>query len=195
MPSTTIACQVWLSQTAQKTASSVLIQSQNLTLGGGKGTDSATFSYTIPSNISGNYFIIADVDTANAVVETSDLDNTSTASIAISSPVITGLDLGIDITGYEWLSDGRVRISYAFTNLGTEAITSSKSTAGFVGGFATTWNRTDKIAPNQTARMSSVYPTSLLPATFPATFKITILQVNGRADAPNKNEASILVLK
>jgi hypothetical protein len=100
MPLSTVACQIWLSQTPQKTASSVLIQTQNLTLGGGKGTDSATFSYTTPSNISGNYFIIADVDTANAVVETSDLDNSSTASINISAPVLTGLDLGVNITGY-----------------------------------------------------------------------------------------------
>jgi len=195
MPLSTIACQVWFSQTPQKTASSVLIQSQNLTLGGGKETDSATFNYTIPSDVSGNYFVIADVDTANAVVETSDLDNSSTASIAVSAPVNGGLDLGITITGYEWLSDGRIRISYSFTNLGTEPITSSKSTAGFVGRNATTWNRNDRLAPNQTARMSSVFPTSLFPATFPATFKINILQVNGRADAPNKNEASILVIK
>jgi subtilisin family serine protease len=193
MPSRPIQCKIWLSITQQVSSSSILINTSNLTLGGGKGTDSNIISYTLPNNISGNYFVILSVDTLNAVAETSETDNTSTASIAIASSTPTGLDMGVNVKSYEWLADGRLRISYSFTNLGNETITSSRIIAEFVGGYKTTWNRNDRIASGATINLSSVYPPSTFPASFPATYRLTILKVNGRDDLMNQNESKLLI--
>jgi subtilisin family serine protease len=193
MPSTPIQCKIWLSVTQQVSSSSILINTSNLTLGGGKGTDSNIISYTLPNNISGNYFVILSVDTLNAVAETSETDNTSTASIAIASSTPTGLDMGVKVKSYEWMADGRLRISYSFTNLGNEIITSSRIIAELVGGYKTTWNRNDRIASGATINLSSVYPPSTFPASFPATYRLTILKVNGRDDLMNQNESKLLI--
>jgi subtilisin family serine protease len=193
MPSTPIQCKVWLSATREVTASSILINTSSLNLGGGNATAQSTFSYTLPLNISGNYFVIASVDTLNSVTETSETDNSSTASIAISAPVGAGLDMGVKVNGYEWLADGRLRINYSFSNLGNEQITSSQIIAEFVGGYRTTWNRNDIIGIGRTMNLSSVYPSSTFPPAFPATFRLTILKVNGRDDLPNQNESKLLI--
>jgi hypothetical protein len=193
MPSTPIQCKIWLSATQQVTTTSILVNTSTLTLGGGKGTDSNIISYTLPNGISGNYFVIASVDTLNSVVETSETDNTSTASISIATSTPTGLDMGIKVNSYEWLADGRLRINYSFSNLGNEPITSSRIIAEFVGGYKTTWNRTDRIASGSTINMSSVYPSATFPPSFPATFRLTIQKVNGRDDLPNQNESSLLI--
>ena len=193
MPSTSIQCKIWLSMTQQVSSSSILINTSNLTLGGGKGTDSNIISYTLPNNISGSYFVILSVDTLNSVAETSETDNTSTASIPIASSTPTGLDMGVSVNRYEWLADGRLRISYSFTNLGNVAITSSQIIAEFVGGYKTTWNRTDRIASGSTVNLSSVYPSATFPPSFPATYRLTILKVNGIDDLPNRNESKLLI--
>lgn len=193
MPSTPIQCKVWLSVTREVNASSILINTSTLTLGGGNATAQSTFSYNLPLDISGNYFVIASVDTLNSVTETSETDNSSTASIAISAPVGAGLDMGVRVNGYEWLADGRLRINYSFSNLGNEQITSSQVIAEFVGGFRTTWNRRDIIGIGRTINLSSVYPSSTFPPAFPATFRLTILKVNGRDDLPNQNESKLLI--
>jgi len=193
MPSTSIQCKIWLSATQQVTPASILVNTSTITLGGGKGVEGYIINYTLPNGISGNYFVIASVDTLFSVVETSETDNTSTASISIVSPAPTGLDMGVKVNRYEWLADGRLRIHYSFTNLGTEAITSSRVIAEFVGGFKTTWNRTDRIARGSTINMSSVFPSATFPPSFPATFRLTIQKVNGRDDLPNQNESSLLI--
>jgi subtilisin family serine protease len=194
MPSTSIECKVWLSTTAQVGSTSILVNTSNLTLGGGQETATQIVSYTIPAQISGNYFVIAQADTKNAVIETSDTDNSSSATIQINAPSATGLDMGVKVTKYEWLADGRLRISYSFSNLGNETITSSKIVAEFVGGFKSTWNRADVIAVGRTINLSSVYPSSTFP-TFPATYRLTILSVNGRADLENQNESKMLIIR
>jgi hypothetical protein len=102
--------------------------------------------------------------------------------------------MGVKVTKYEWLADGRLRISYSFSNLGNETITSSKIVAEFVGGFKSTWNRADVIAVGRTINLSSVYPSSTFP-TFPATYRLTILSVNGRADLENQNESKMLIIR
>jgi subtilisin family serine protease len=193
MPSTTIECKVWLSPTAQVGSTSILITTSNLTLGGGKETDSNIVSYNIPAPISGNYFVIAQADTKNAVIETSETDNSSSATIQINAPSSTGLDMGVKVTKSEWLADGRLRVSYSFSNLGNETITSSKIVAEFVGGYKTTWNRLDVIRAGQTINLSSVYPSSTFPPSFPATYRLTILNVNGRTDLENQNESKLLI--
>jgi hypothetical protein len=193
MPSTPIQCKIWLSPTQQVSPTSILVNTSTLTLGGGKGTDSNVISYTLPNTISGNYFVIVSVDTLNSVTETSETDNSSTASISISSSAPTGLDMGVKVNGYEWLADGRLRISYSFSNLGNEPITSSQIVAEFVGGYKTTWNRKDLISVGRTINLSSVYPSATFPPSFPATYRLTILKVNGRDDLPNQNESKLLI--
>ena len=193
MPSTPIQCKIWLSTTQQVSATSILVNTPTLTLGGGKATDGNIISYTLPATISGNYFVIMSVDTLNSVTETSETDNSSTASISISAPTPTGLDMGVKVNSYEWLPDGRVRINYSFSNLGQENITSSQIVAEFVGGYRTTWSRKDIIAIGRTINLSSVYPASTFPASFPATYRLTILKVNGRDDLPNQNESKLLI--
>jgi hypothetical protein len=193
MPSTSIQCKIWLSATQQVTPASILVNTSTITLGGGKGVEGYIVNYMLPTTISGNYFVVASVDTLFSVVETSETDNTSTASISIVSPIPTGLNMGVKVNRYEWLADGRLRIHYSFTNLGTEAITSSRVIAEFVGGYKTTWNRNDRIASGSTINMSSVYPSATFPPSFPATFRLTIQKVNGRDDLPNQNESSLLI--
>lgn len=193
MPSTPVQCKIWLSSTPQVTASSILVNTSTLTLGGGKASDGNIIPYTLPNNISGNYFFIMSVDTLNAVTETSETDNISTASILITAPTGAGLDMGVKVNGYTWLADGRLRVSYSFSNLGQEIITSSQIVAEFVGGYKTTWNRLDTIRVGQTISLSSVYPPSTFPPSFPATYRLTILKVNGRDDLQNQNESKFLI--
>jgi subtilisin family serine protease len=193
MPSTSIQCKIWLSPTQQVSSTSILINTSTTILGGGKGTHSQTISYTIPNMMSGNYFVICSIDTLNSIAETSETDNTSMASISIASPTPTGLDMGVKVNSYEWLADGRLRINYSFSNLGNEPITSSQIVAEFVGGYKTTWNRKDIISVGRTINLSSVYPSATFPPSFPATFRLTILKVNGRDDLANQNESKLLI--
>ena len=193
MPSTSIQCKIWLSATQAVTPTSILVNTSIITLGGGKGVEGYIVNYMLPITISGNYFVIASVDTLSSVAESSETDNTTSASISISSATSTGLDMGVKVKSYEWLADGRVRINYSFSNLGAEIITSSRIIAEFVGGYKTTWNRNDRIASGSTINLSSVYPSSTFPASFPATYRLTIEKVNGRDDLPNQNTSSLLI--
>jgi hypothetical protein len=101
--------------------------------------------------------------------------------------------MGVKVNSYEWLADGRLRINYSFSNLGNEPITSSQIIAEFVGGFKATWNRKDIISVGRTINLSSVYPSATFPASFPATYRLTILKVNGRDDLMNQNESKLLI--
>ena len=193
MPSIAIQCKIWLSVTQQVSATSILVNTSTITLGGGKGTDGNIVNYPLPDTISGNYFVILSVDTLFSLAETSETDNTSTASISIASSSPTGLDMGVKVKSYEWLADGRLRMNYSFSNLGNERISSSQIIAEFIGGYKTTWNRPDTIAVGSTINLSSVYPSATFPPSFPATYRLTIVKVNGRNDLANQNESSILV--
>jgi hypothetical protein len=101
----------------------------------------------------------------------------------------------VEITGYTWLDASRVRVSYRFRNVGAATVTSLKATAGFDGRTPNTWNRTETYAPNTSRSMSSVFPSNMSPS-FPNTFRIKIVQVNGVIDENTaNNEASILIVQ
>jgi hypothetical protein len=89
----------------------------------------------------------------------------------------------------------RVRIGYRFKNVGSATVTNLKATAGFDGRTPNNWNRTETYAPGSSRSMGSVFYTNMSP-TFPNTFRIKIVQVNGVIDEnPTNNEASILIVK
>ena len=191
-PQTNVNCEVYISRTQSIQTDSKLIDSSSCVVGGGTGNASLSFNYTIPANISGDWFFVLKVDTTNAVNEMSEIDNLATSTIAISSPVVGNIDMKAEILSYAWQPDGRCKIAYRFTNVGTTTVTSCKIIVGFQGAPQITWNRPDVLQPN--AKIDFTTNWVLFPTTFPAIFSMTITQVNGTNDSnPSNNTASILV--
>jgi len=193
-PQTSIQCEVYISRTTTIQTDSKLIDSSQITIGGGVGQSSNNFNYTIPQNVSGDWYFILKVDTTNAVNEITETDNLSLSTIAISSPTSGVIDMKAEILSYAWQTDGRCKVAYRFTNVGAETITSYKVVVGFQGSTQITWNRTDRLVPNSKIDFTTNWV--LFPPTFPAIFSMTITQVNGTSDSNmSNNTASILVNK
>ena len=191
-PQAIVNQEVYLSRTNTILTDSKLIDSSSVTIGNGVGTATNNFNYTIPQNLSGDWFIILKVDTTNAVNEITETDNVSLSTIAISSPITGIADMKAEILSYAWQIDGRCKIAYRFTNVGTETITSYKVVVGFQGTNQITWNRIDRLVPNSKIDFTTNWV--ILPPTFPAIFSMTITQVNGGSDSNmTNNTASILV--
>jgi hypothetical protein len=154
-----------------------------------------TTTHVLPNNISGMCEYIMNIDLSNQIAEGNEFDNYAQTPINVVqvAPPSSTADLSVRITGYTFLDATRVRVNYAFKNVGNVNVTSLKALVGFDGRSQLTWSRSETYLPNQERAMSSVFPSSMW-GTLPNTFRIKITQVNGATDTnAANNEASILI--
>lgn len=170
------------------------IQTEVITVPASTTMYTASFNYTIPTDIVGNVYVIGFVDSNNIVSEPIEIDNTASAIINIVTtgpvPSNSGLDLGVEILQTRY-SKGRLYVKYKFTNLGSVAVTSYKFVRGFVGGTQQTKTVSNvNMQPGQSTTVET--PWSNLPPSYPGTFKIVITEVNGVVDSVSTNNVSTI---
>jgi hypothetical protein len=151
----------------------------------------------LPNNQTGPSLFSLTIDPNFVIKETNENDNTISTglNIVLAAPPAEGLDAAVTIDGYEWLDANRVRIRYTFHNKGSINITSLKVNHGLVGGFAGTWNRTDRIDVGRSITMASVYNVTMPPVALPTDYVLTIVAVNGVPDNNVANNTARLQIK
>jgi hypothetical protein len=151
----------------------------------------------LPNNQTGPSLFSLTIDPNMVIKETNENDNTISTGLTIlpmAAPT-EGLDAAVTIDRYEWLDANRVRIFYTFHNKGSVVITSMKINHGLVGGFAGTWNRTDRIDVGRIATFGSVYNVTMPVVPLPTDYVLTITAVNGVPDNNATNNTARLQIK
>ena len=169
----------------------------NVTIPANQTSVTTNIPHTISNTATGIAQFVLSVDSSGFIAESNENDNVAMTAINVTvpPPPTTQLDMQVEISGYEWLDATRVKIGYRFKNVGSATVTNLKATAGFDGRTPNTWTRTETYAPGSSKSMGSVFYTNMSP-TFPNTFRIKIVQVNGVIDEnPTNNEASILIVQ
>jgi hypothetical protein len=170
------------------------IQTEVITVPASTTMYTASFNYTIPTDIVGNVYVIGFVDSNNIIPEPIEIDNTASVVINIVTtgpvPSNNGLDLGVEILQTRY-SRGRLYVKYKFTNVGSVAITSYNFVRGFIGGTQQTRKVNNvNMQPGQSTTNESVwYPE---PPSYPGTYRVTITQVNGVVDSVSTNNVSTI---
>lgn len=172
-----------------------LIQTEVITVPASTTMYTASFNYTIPTDIIGNVHVIGFVDSNNILSEPIETDNTASVIINVvtSGPVPSndGLDLGVEILQTRYDNRGRLIVKYKFTNVGSVAITSYTFVRGFIGGTQQTKKVNNvNIQPGQSTTVET--PWSNLPPSYPGTYRVTITQVNGIVDSISTNNVSTI---
>jgi hypothetical protein len=172
-----------------------LIQTEVITVPASTSMYTASFNYTIPTDIVGNVFVIGFVDSNNIVSEPIETDNKANVVINVVTtgpvPSNSGLDLAIQILQTRYSSSGKLYVKYKFTNVGSVAVTSYKFVRGFVGGTQQTKTVNNvNIQPGQSTTVET--PWSNLPPSYPGTYKVTITEVNGVVDSIATNNSSTI---
>jgi hypothetical protein len=172
-----------------------LIQTEVITIPASTAMYTASFNYTVPTDIVGNVHIIGFVDSNNIVSEPIEVDNTASAIINVVTtgpvPSNSGLDLAVQILQTRYRSSGRLLVKYKFTNVGSVAITSYTFVRGFIGGTQQTKTVSNvNMQPGQSTTVET--PWSNLPPSYPGTFRVTITQVNGVVDSVSTNNVSTI---
>ena len=172
-----------------------LIQTEVITIPASTAMYTASFNYTVPTDIVGNVHIIGFVDSNNIVSEPIEVDNTASAIINIVTtgpvPSNSGLDLAVQILQTRYRNSGRLLVKYKFTNVGSVAITSYTFVRGFIGGTQQTKTVSNvNMQPGQSTTVET--PWSNLPPSYPGTFRVTITQVNGVVDSVSTNNVSTI---
>jgi hypothetical protein len=169
----------------------------NVTIPANQTSVTTSIPHTISNTATGTAQFVLSVDSSGFIAESNENDNVAMTAINVTvpPPPTAQLDMQVEISGYEWLDATRVRIGYRFKNVGSATVTSLKATAGFDGRTPNNWSRTETYVPGSSRSMGSVFYTNMSP-TFPNTFRIKIVQVNGVIDEnPANNEASILIVQ
>jgi hypothetical protein len=153
-----------------------------------------TLPYVVPNNVTGVGKFNLYIDVAGSINESNESDNMATTSINVVAPVPVGnYDLEVTPTGYTWLAPDRVRIGSRMTNRGSATITSYKLKWEFDGrtGF---WERPVTLTTNASHSTGNVmYPT--VNTKFPATFKVSVVSVNGQPDNNPTNDVAITIVQ
>lgn len=176
-------------------ANDTQIQTEVITVPASTTMYTASFNYTIPTDIVGNVYVIGFVDSNNIVIEPVEIDNTASVIINVVTtgpvPSNSGLDLAVEILQTRYNRSGRLYVKYKFTNVGSVAITRYKFVRGFVGGTQQTKNVTNvNMQPGQSTTVETSW--SNLPPSYPGTFKIVITEVNGVVDSVSTNNVSTI---
>lgn len=172
-----------------------LIQTEVITVPASTTMYTASFNYTVPTDVVGNLYVIGFVDSNNIVSETIETDNTAyvVVNVVTTGPVPSnnGLDLGVEILQTRYNSLGRLYVKQKFTNRGSVAITSYKFVRGFIGGTQqTTLVSNINMQPGQTTTTETLWP-NIAPS-YPATYRVTITEVNGVVDSVSTNNVSTI---
>jgi hypothetical protein len=133
------------------------------------------------------------IDVQGAVEESNESDNSATTAITINAPVPVGnLDLEATCTGYTWLDADRVRMGIRITNRGAATVTSYKLKWEFAGRTGN-WDVVRTLNVGQSASTGNVmYPTA--GTTYPQTFKVSVVSVNGQPDNNPTNDVATMVV-
>lgn len=172
-----------------------LIQTEVITVPASTTMYTASFNYTVPSDIVGNVFVIGYVDSNNIVSEPIETDNKANVVINVVTtgpvPSNNGLDLAVQILQTRYANNGRLYVKQKFTNTGSVAITSYKFVRGFVGGTQQTKQINNiNMQPGQSVTTETSW--SNLPPSYPGTYKVTITGVNGIVDSIATNNSSTI---
>jgi Subtilase family len=165
----------------------------NVTIPKGQLLFTGALPYTVPNNVTGVGKFNLYIDVLGNNAESNESDNMATTSITINAPIPVGnYDLEANVTGYTWLDAGRVRMNIRITNRGAAVVTSYKLKWEFAGRTGT-WDRVQTLGVNQSANSGNVmYPTA--GTTYPQTFKLSIVSVNGQPDNNPLNDVATCVV-
>ena len=165
----------------------------NVTIPKGQLLFTSSLPYTVPNNITGVGKFNMYIDVAGSFAESNEGDNMASTSITINAPIPVGnLDLEAKVTGYEWIAPDRVRMGIRITNRGALTVTSYKVKWEFAGrtGF---WDRAQTLVTGQSQSSGNVmYPSAT--TTWPQTFKLSIVSVNGQPDNNPANDVSTILV-
>jgi hypothetical protein len=176
-------------------ANDTLIQTEVITIPASTSMYTASFNYTVPTDIVGNVFVIGYVDSNNILSEPIETDNKANVVINVVTtgpvPSNSGLDLAVQILQTRYSRSGRLFVKYKFTNVGSVAITRYKFVRGFVGGTQQTKTVNNvNMQPGQSTTVET--PWSNLPPSYPGTYRVTITEVNGIVDSITANNVSTI---
>ena len=165
----------------------------NVTIPKGQVLFTGTLPYTVPNNVTGVGQFNLFIDVQSAINESNESDNMAQTSITVNAPIPIGnYDLEITPTGYTWLDAGRVRCGIRIVNRGAATITSYKLKWEFAGRTGI-WDRVETIAPGQGRGSGNVmYPPA--GTTYPQTYKVSVVSVNGQPDNNPANDVATLVV-
>jgi len=172
-----------------------LIQTEVITVPASTTMYTTGFNYTVPTDVVGNLYVIGFVDSNNIVPEPIETDNTASVVINVVTtgpvPSNSGLDLSVQILQTRYAANGKLYVKQRFTNTGSVAITSYKFVRGFIGGTQQTKQiNSVNMQPGQSATSETVWSSN--PPSYPATYKITITEVNGVVDSIATNNVSTI---
>jgi hypothetical protein len=176
-------------------ANDTLIQTEVITIPASTSMFTASFNYTIPSDIVGNVYVIGYADSNNVLSEPIEVDNKANVVINVVTtgpvPSNSGLDLAVQILQTRYNRSGRLYVKYKFTNVGSVAVTRYKFVRGFIGGTQQTKTVNNvNIQPGQSTTVET--PWSNLPPSYPGTYRVTITEVNGVVDSITANNVSTI---
>lgn len=179
-------------------AADTLVTTIPVTLPASQLAVSGTFNFTVPTGITGNLYLIGNVDSTNVVPESNEGDNTGFTIINVTAPgpgptpPSTGLDLGVELLSYGYNTSGTLFFRWRVKNFGSVPVTNFKYVRGFIGGTQMTTSSNQTFAPGQ----SLTYQTNWFnpPASYPGTYKITITEVNGVQDSVSTNNVSTITV-
>jgi hypothetical protein len=165
----------------------------NVTIAKGQTTLTSSLIHNIPNNITGVGKFNLYVDVQGAIAESNESDNSASTAINITAPIPVGnLDLECICTGYTWLAPDRVRMGIRITNRGAAVVTSYKLKWEFAGRTGT-WDVARTLNTGQTASTGNVmYPSAT--TTWPQTFKVSVVSVNGQPDNNPTNDVGTCVV-
>jgi len=165
----------------------------NVTIAKGQTTFTSSLVYNIPNNVTGVGKFNLYIDVQGDVLESNEGDNSATTAINITAPIPVGnFDLEAICTGYTWLAPDRVRMGIRITNRGAAVVTSYKLKWEFAGRTGT-WDVVRTLNVGQTASSGNVmYPSAT--TTYPQTFKVSVVSVNGQPDNNPANDVATMVV-
>jgi hypothetical protein len=178
-------------------SSDTLVATVPVTLPASQLSVSGSFNFTVPADITGNIYVIGNVDSTNIVPESNEGDNTGSAIINVTAspgpgPTPTGLDLGVQLLQYGYNTSGTLYFRWKITNHGSVPVTTFKYVRGFIGGTQMTSTSNQSVAPGQSFTYQTVWYN--LPTSYPATYKITLTEVNGVLDSVTSNNVSTITV-
>lgn len=178
-------------------SSDVLLTTIPVTLLASQLSVSGSFNFTVPADMTGNIYVIGNVDATNVVPESNEGDNSGSALINVTAspgpgPIPTGLDLGVALLQYGYNSSGTLYFKWKLTNFGSVPVTTFKYVRGFIGGTQMTSTSNQQLVPGQSITLQTTWYN--LPSAYPATYKITITEVNGSQDTVASNNVSTITV-
>lgn len=173
---------VW-STDASFSSSDPIIDTRNVTLGGGTGMVNFVLGYTAPAASYGNRYVISKIDPSNLRAESNENDNTYLHAMTVPAPVAAtgaGLEAVIDSAKYDAATNKTV-IRYRFRNTGTTVVTNAKIRKGFTEATSTTssMNFSNPLQPGQLQTNTYYSLTVSNTPSLPATYTFRVLEVNG----------------